>query len=457
MGRLMSGPGPTGMSGAAAAFSAYATAEEVSIDRLTANLMRLQSAWQDPAAAAMARSLTQRLIWKRVLLSQLVTEAARKTSQAAAYSSTLAGMAHPPEITQNHTTHATLQATNFLGVNTAAIAAKEAEYAAMWAQNAAMMSTYLAQTLANTTPVKFAPSSPMASVIMPPTSVMTALGGGAEGAVSRLQLVAADAASMGIIGGTTVGIAAGWGATAAQTPDRVQGYAAAAQNDARLADADQKSTRQQQQLASGQQLGQQLIQQLASQGPSQAGQVGQQVLQGPQQLVQQASQVPQQALQPLSQLVSSINQDLRPESVGYFGASPSSPTLDSLAGQGAAPALGAASFTGLGSAGLAGVSTGFRVPSTWSASSPLIAPPPTAPAAPAPSGAGSGVPGSSAPVTSSRGRSKSATPTVVDAAPVPIYQDEAPVRATVSLAAAIAAATGEPVSDGDDPPEGQDG
>ncbi|OCB35795.1 hypothetical protein A5675_16395, partial [Mycobacterium malmoense] len=50
----------------------------------------------------------------------------------------------PPVIAANRTLLATLVATNFLGVNSAAIAATEADYAAMWAQDAAMMAAYQA-------------------------------------------------------------------------------------------------------------------------------------------------------------------------------------------------------------------------------------------------------------------------------------------------------------------------
>jgi PPE-repeat protein len=51
-------------------------------------------------------------------------------------------------IAANRTLLATLIATNFLGVNSAAIAATEAQYAEMWVQDATMMSTYQAASMA---------------------------------------------------------------------------------------------------------------------------------------------------------------------------------------------------------------------------------------------------------------------------------------------------------------------
>jgi PPE-repeat protein len=56
----------------------------------------------------------------------------------------------PPAITANRTQLMSLIATNLLGQNTAAIAAVEAQYAEMWAQDAAAMSAYAASSAAAT-------------------------------------------------------------------------------------------------------------------------------------------------------------------------------------------------------------------------------------------------------------------------------------------------------------------
>ena len=64
----------------------------------------------------------------------------------------------PPVIAANRSLTMMLIATNILGQNTAAIAANEAQYAEMWAQDSAAMQGYAADSAASTTlsPVHFA-------------------------------------------------------------------------------------------------------------------------------------------------------------------------------------------------------------------------------------------------------------------------------------------------------------
>ncbi len=60
----------------------------------------------------------------------------------------LAGTVPPPVIAANRTLLAALVATNFLGINTPAIMATEAQYAEMWVQDAITMYTYQAASAA---------------------------------------------------------------------------------------------------------------------------------------------------------------------------------------------------------------------------------------------------------------------------------------------------------------------
>lgn len=162
-GRLMSGAGPGPMAAASAAFGAASTALGETNDRLVAQLAWLQTHWLGPAAESMAVSLTKHLSWLRVLEVQLDEAAARTAAQAAAFSQAYATMVPMPAIVANRVTLSSLEATNFLGVNAIPIAATEAQYLEMTIQDITVQSTYLAQTIANTT---FEPFTPMPGPIV---------------------------------------------------------------------------------------------------------------------------------------------------------------------------------------------------------------------------------------------------------------------------------------------------
>lgn len=97
------------------------------------------------AAAAAAQPIVSYLTETATTLEQASAQA---TASAAAYEAAFAATVPPPVIAANRTLLATLVATNFLGVNSAAIAATEAQYAEMWVQDATMMATYQAASAA---------------------------------------------------------------------------------------------------------------------------------------------------------------------------------------------------------------------------------------------------------------------------------------------------------------------
>jgi PPE-repeat protein len=70
--------------------------------------------------------------------------AAQARAAAGAYEAALAMTVPPPVVTENRVWLVTLIATDFLGQNSPAIAANEAEYVEMWAQGAAAMYRYAA-------------------------------------------------------------------------------------------------------------------------------------------------------------------------------------------------------------------------------------------------------------------------------------------------------------------------
>ncbi|MGV0037845.1 PPE family protein [Mycobacterium colombiense] len=116
------------------------------------------------AAAAAAQPIVTYLTETAAALEQASTQA---TASAAAYEAAFAATVPPPVIAANRSLLATLVATNFLGVNSAAIAATEAQYAEMWVQDATMMATYQAASAAAGT---LQPVTPLTSTTNPATA-----------------------------------------------------------------------------------------------------------------------------------------------------------------------------------------------------------------------------------------------------------------------------------------------
>ncbi len=148
-GRMYSGPGPGSMLAAAAAWEKlaadlYSTAASYSavIAGLTAD------GWQGPSSLSTAAAAATYVTW----LSGVATEAEQAASQAqaaaSAFETAFAATVPPPVIATNRAQLAMLVATNFLGINTPAILATEAQYAEMWAQNAAAMHGYAGSSAA---------------------------------------------------------------------------------------------------------------------------------------------------------------------------------------------------------------------------------------------------------------------------------------------------------------------
>jgi PPE-repeat protein len=74
--------------------------------------------------------------------AQAEQTAAQAEAAAAAYAAAFVATVPPPLIAANRAQLMALIATNFLGQNTPAIAATEAHYVEMWAQDAAAMYAY---------------------------------------------------------------------------------------------------------------------------------------------------------------------------------------------------------------------------------------------------------------------------------------------------------------------------
>ncbi|WP_375486829.1 PPE family protein, partial [uncultured Mycobacterium sp.] len=104
--------------------------------------------WRGPASLAMAAAAAPYAAWMNTTAAQAEQTAVQATAAAGAYEAAFAMTVPPPVIAANRAQLAALVATNFLGQNTPAIAATEAHYAEMWAQDAAAMYGYAGSSAA---------------------------------------------------------------------------------------------------------------------------------------------------------------------------------------------------------------------------------------------------------------------------------------------------------------------
>jgi PPE-repeat protein len=98
--------------------------------------------WRGPASASMAAAAAPYTAWMNTTAAQAEQTANQAKAAVAAYEAAFTAMVPPPVVAANRAQLASLVATNFLGQNTPAIAATEAQYGEMWAQDAAAMYCY---------------------------------------------------------------------------------------------------------------------------------------------------------------------------------------------------------------------------------------------------------------------------------------------------------------------------
>ncbi|HSS24008.1 MAG TPA: PPE family protein [Mycobacterium sp.] len=126
----------------AAELSSTATQWESIITALTTEQ------WTGAGSAAAAAAAQPVVSWFTTSAAAAEQAGAQATASAAAYETAFAATVPPPVIAANRAQLAALVATNFLGINTPAIMATEAQYAEMWVQDATTMYTYQATSTA---------------------------------------------------------------------------------------------------------------------------------------------------------------------------------------------------------------------------------------------------------------------------------------------------------------------
>jgi PPE-repeat protein len=145
--KMYAGPGSTSLLSAAAAWNSLASelrSQAANYSSIVSNLTG--EGWRGQASTAMAAAAAPYTAWMNTTAAQAEQTANQAIAAASAYEAAFGMTVPPPVIAANRTQLASLVATNLLGQNGPAIAATEAQYGQMWAQDAAAMYGYAAQS-----------------------------------------------------------------------------------------------------------------------------------------------------------------------------------------------------------------------------------------------------------------------------------------------------------------------
>lgn len=142
---MYAGAGATPLLTAAAAWNGIAaelSTTAISFESVVTSLTTEQ--WMGPASLTMAAAVQPFLAWLLATAESSAFAAAQAMSSAAAFETAYAMIVPPAEVAANRAQMARLIATNTFGQNVPAIAATEARYSEMWAQDATAMYGYAA-------------------------------------------------------------------------------------------------------------------------------------------------------------------------------------------------------------------------------------------------------------------------------------------------------------------------
>lgn len=170
--RMYSGPGSASMTAAASAWNRIAGEMRSTAAAYGSVITALtDESWLGPSSTSMSAATRPYLEWLALAAEQAEQAGAQADAAAAAYETAFSETVPPPVIAANRAQLATLVANNIVGQNTAAIAANEAQYGSMWAQDAAAMNGYASASAAATR---------LTSLTAPPST--TNSGGSTQGA-----------------------------------------------------------------------------------------------------------------------------------------------------------------------------------------------------------------------------------------------------------------------------------
>jgi PPE-repeat protein len=141
--KMYAGAGSGSLLAAAAAWNAMAAemrSAAINYDSVIRSLV--SEGWLGPSSAKMSAAIAPYLAWLNTTAVAAEQAGVQASTAAAAYEAAFAATVPPPVVAANRTLLANLVASNIFGQNTGAIAATDAQYGEMWAQDASAMTSY---------------------------------------------------------------------------------------------------------------------------------------------------------------------------------------------------------------------------------------------------------------------------------------------------------------------------
>ncbi|OHV04476.1 PPE family protein [Mycobacterium talmoniae] len=182
--RMYSGPGSGPMLAAAAAWDDLAANLQSAATNYASVIAGLTGQWTGQGSASMAAAASPYAAWMTTTAGQAEQAASQARAAAGAYEAAYAMTVPPPVIAANRSQLMSLIATNILGQNAPAIAATEAQYGEMWAQDAAAMYGYAGSSAAASTLTPFSAPQQVAN----PTAALAQGTGASADAGSQAAL-----------------------------------------------------------------------------------------------------------------------------------------------------------------------------------------------------------------------------------------------------------------------------
>ncbi|MCV7091609.1 PPE family protein [Mycobacterium interjectum] len=139
---MYAGPGSGPLVAAAAAWDGLATDLYATASSYQSVIANLSSGWSGPSAMAMAGAAAPYVSWMGATAAAAAQASAQASAAVSAYETAFAMTVPPAVVATNRALLAALVATNIFGQNSPAIAATEAQYMEMWAQDVAAMNGY---------------------------------------------------------------------------------------------------------------------------------------------------------------------------------------------------------------------------------------------------------------------------------------------------------------------------